>query len=455
MSTDTNDTVEADGARGDDEFVPFLGRFFPESLALAALLSILALVVTIPSLDAITQAEHFSTGFFELFELQMALVLLWVLSASVVESRPFGVLFDRIASQIPTSQTAIIYSTGFIALVFGWVNWALGLVGGIFIGQQLCRRAREEGVRVHYPLVLVGGLLSLVITNQGLSSPGALLMADETGTTNFLVDAAGSIDMLGFVGDPVNLVPTVVLVVTLPLLLVVLAPDDESERIELGDHETVLDGSIAETLDYYTPPSDDFTVADRLEQSKTISIVAVILGVISIGAHFGFGGPLTMLWFLFTLMMLGLLVQVRPMAFRSKTTHATRWANHIAIPFLLYAAVYVLLREGGLYEPIGGVITAIGAGAGGFVSALVVGLLVPDPGSTWVILGPALAAVEADLIRSITAVMFGAGLSNLWLGFLFAGILSIRGFEWREFVRYAAAITAYVVVVVLVAAIVF
>ncbi|ELY57910.1 hypothetical protein [Natronococcus jeotgali] len=44
--------------------------------------------------------------------------------------------------------------------------------------------------------------------------------------------------------------------------------------------------------------------------------------------------------------------------------------------------------------------------------------------------------------------MYGAGVSNLWLAFLFASVLSIYGFDGREFATYAAAVTAYVSVVV-------
>lgn len=453
MATDTG-TDAGEPADAGERFVPFLGQFFPESLGLAAVLALVALLASLPFLGPLTGLEHLATGFFELFELQMALVLLWVLSATVVWSRPVGRLLERLARGLPTSQAAAIYATGFLALLFGWVNWALGLVGGVLLGQRLCRRAAADGERVHYPLVLTAALLSLVVTNQGLSSPGALLMADAEGTTNFLVDAAGPLAVSEFLLAPVNAVPTAVLVVTLPLLLVTLAPDEEADRTELRDGDAVLDGGVAETLDYYTPPTGERTFADRLEQSRALSLLAVAVGAVSLVAYFGGGGELTLLWFLFALMMLGLLVQWRPMAFRAKTTHATRWANHLAVPFLLYAAAYVLLREAGLYEPLGAAIATAG-GVGSFASAFAVGLFVPDPGSTWLLVGPALVAVEADLVRSVTAVMFGAGLSNLWLGFLFAGILGVRGFEYREFVKYAGVVSLYVVAVVVASMLVF
>ncbi len=449
MATQQSDTT-SEHSTG---FVAFFGRFFPGSFALAAVLAILTLLVTTPYLGTMTQLELFSTGFYDLFPLQMSLILYWVLSATVVESEPVGRVFDRIPDAIPTTQRAIIYSTGFIALAFGWLNWALGLIGGVYVGQKLCRRAKEAGVAVHYPLVLTGALLSLVLANQGPTSLGALVMADTTGTANFLLDSAGSIGFLEFLLGPANVVASAVLIPTLPLVLVALAPDDEADRTGVAETESVLESTIAETLDHYSsPPREEYTLADRLEQSRLISMIAVVPGAVSVVGHFATDGGLTLPWLLFSLIAIGLFVHVRPMAFREKTTGATRWANHVAIPFLFYAVVFSLLSEAGLYEPIGSALGAIGSTAvGSFVAAHGVGLLIPDPGSLWVGVGPAVLTTEVDLVTAIVAVMYGAGLSNLWLGFVFAGTLPDGGIDWREFVRYAAVITAYVSLVVLVA----
>ncbi|WP_122088227.1 TIGR00366 family protein [Halalkalicoccus subterraneus] len=442
--------ADADAGASDEteEFVPFFGRFFPESLALSVVLALIALVVTIPYFAPLDQLELFTTGFYDLFALQMALILFWVLSATVVESPPVGALFDHLAALVPTSQPAIVYATGAIALAFGWINWALGLVGGVLIGRRLCRRAREEGVAVHYPAVLTAGLLSLVLANQGLTSPGALLMADTAlaEMTGVFADSTGAIGMTGFVLAPANLVPSLLLIVTLPLVLVGLAPDDEADRRELASG-SLLEGSIRSTLDHYTLPTrSEYTAADRLEQSRLISGVAVVIGIGSAGIHFATGGALTLLWLLFCLMILGLLVHTRPMAFRSKTTHATRWANHVAIPFMLYAVVFALLSGAELYEPIGAALGTTELAP--LVASFGLGLAIPDPAAVWVIIGPGLVGGGADLLNSLVAVMYGAGLSNLWLGFLFCGILSIRGFDWRLFAKYAAVLSGYVLAVV-------
>jgi short subunit fatty acids transporter len=458
MATETSDpTTTSDPG---EDFVPFLGKFFPESLTLASLLAVVALLATVPFLDPLTQLELFATGFFRLFTVQMPIILLWLLSATVVESRPVGRVFDAIAGLLPSnSQAQVVYSTGFVALLFGWVNWALGLIGAIMIGRQLCRQAEDSGTRVHYPLVLTAGLLSLVVTNVGLSSPGALLMSDAAGTTNFLVDPDTGqlvVEMSAFLLHPINLVSSVVLLVTLPLVLTLMAPDDRSERRPISEFATVGEGTIAERLSHYSPPPrDEWVFADRLEQSKVISGVTFLLGAASVAAYFATGGALTMLWLLFALFMLGILLQQRPMAFVDKTRRATKWANHVAIPFLMYAAVYALLTEAGLYGTIGSAVTGAGQ-VSSYAVALVLGIFVPDPGSLWVLQGPALTAAGADLVPSISSVMYGAGVSNLWLGFLFVGIFgSIYGFGWREYVRYAAVVTVYVSVVVVAALLAF
>lgn len=433
-------------------FVPALGRYFPESLVNALLLAVLALLVTAPFLETMTQLELLSTGFFDLFSVQMLLILYWVLGASFVESPRVGVVFDWLAARLPTSQMGVIYTTAFVSLLLAWINWALGLIGGVLIGQRLCRRAREEGTAVHYPLVLMGGLLALVLMNQGLSSPGGLVMADESGLANFMVDDVGSIAMSEFLLHPVNLVSSVVFVLTLPLVLVLLAPDDENEITPLEERNALLEGSIAETLDHYSPvvSPEDWELGDRLENSELITMTAVVIGVVSFGWYFATGGDLTLPWLAFTLMIVGLLSQGPPMAFRQKTEAATKWANHIAIPFLLYAAVWALLDEAGLYGAFGDALAGTGLPAvSSYVVAFILGLFIPDPGSLWVIQGPAVAAADVDLVASLVATMYGAGVSNLWLAFLFASILSIRGFDWREFTKYAAVVTVYVSVVVL------
>lgn len=437
-------TRSADG----EGFVPTLGAYYPESLLLAILLGVAALLVTVPFLPAPKQFELFTTGFFRLFEVQMALILWWVLSATVVESRPVGAALDRLAELIPTTQRAIVGGTALVALAFGWVNWALGLIGAVLLGQQLCRRAAEENVDVHYPLVLVGALLALLTANQGVTSPAALLMADASGATNFLLQDVGAVSLGSFVFDRANLLIVAVLVATLPPLLAFVAPEENATTID--EAELVVDETIRETFAHYEPPTgEELVPADRLEESTLLTGVVVAVGALSIGWQWATGEGFTMLGVLFALMMLGMLAQRRPLAFVEKASDATGWVLHLVVPFLLYAGVYALFVESGLYPAVGDAVAATGVPTVvTYAVALALGVLVPDPGSLWVLLGPGVTDTAANTADLLTAVMYGAGVSNFWLGFLFLGVLGVRGFDWRQYVRYAAGITAYVSVVV-------
>lgn len=119
-TTTADDTAQNDNQEG---FVSYLSRFYPNALTLAAVLGVLALLVTLPYLGVVEQLELFATGFFDLFTVQMPLILFWVLSAAVVESRWGGRFLDRVAGVLPAnSQGKMIYATGAIALLFGWIN---------------------------------------------------------------------------------------------------------------------------------------------------------------------------------------------------------------------------------------------------------------------------------------------------------------------------------------------
>lgn len=431
-----------------EEFVPQFGAYYPESLVLGVLLGIVALLVTVPFLPALKQFELLTTGFFRLFQVQMALILWWVLSATVVESQPVGAALDWLAGRIPTTQRAIVGGTALFALVFGWINWALGLIGAVLIGQRLCRRAADEDVDVHYPLVLVGALLALITANQGITSPAALLMADASGTTNFLSEDVGAVPLGSFVLDAANWLVVAVLVATLPPLLAFVAPDEDVTTID--EAELVVDGTIRETFAHYEVTTGEEAVpADRLEESTLLTATVVAIGAISIGWQWAAGEGFTMLGVLFALMMLGMLTQRRPLAFVERASDATRWVLHLAVPFLLYAGVYALFVESGLYAAVGDAVAATGVPTVvTYAAALALGVLVPDPGSLWVLLSPGVTETAASTADLLAAVMYGAGLSNLWLGFLFLGVLGVRGFDWRQFVRYAAGITAYVSAIV-------
>jgi len=456
MATETSPTTTNEPTRT-ETFVTQLNRIYPDPLVMAILLAIGTLVAVTPYYATpAQQLEVFATGFFNLFAVQMGLILFWVVSAVIVESRITGSVLDKIVARLPAgSQTTVVYATGVVSLALALVNWALGLIGGVLIGYKLAQRAEKSGTTVHYPAVLTASLLSLVLMNQGFFSPGALLMADPTGTVNFLAQGESGplvLDMSNFILNPVNGISVVVFVITLPLLISKLAPSDVANRQSASDTLNLGEKSLKEYLSHHSvPPRDEMEIADKLEQSRKLSVVTVFVGGSSVVAYFLGGGKLTLLWVLFGVIMLGILLQERPMAFVEKTKESTKWAKHVAIPFLLYANIHYLLDGAGLYDSFATVLSSTGVPQiSSYVVALGLGLVVPDPGSVWVLQSPAVLGTKMELASALVPVMYGAGVSNFWLSFLFVGLIgTVSGFSWSEYFRYATVVTGYVSMVLI------
>jgi|GEM_PF-4288506 len=428
----------------DDSFVHFFGKFFPESMTLAVILSILALIITIPHLGAIKQLELISTGFFDFFSLQMALILWWMLSAVVIESEIVGRLLDKITQVVPLEEKYIISFIAIFSLVIGWINWAFGLIPAILMGHKLCLKAKEKNIKVHYPAVLFASLLALISGAVGLTSPGALTLTDGTIHQVAFLDLP-TLSITEFALARANIASFAMMLVGVPIIILLLT---KKEKTEIKDEESIIQKNIRNTLKpLEIPPKEEWIPANYLEYTPLLSIIAFVIGSISIGWAW-IQSDVTMLGVLFALMMVGLLIQKNPATFTKKTTDSTKWAAHMAVPFLLYGGVYALLSESGIYLNLAGMLETLPI-TGSYITAFITGLIVPDPGSLWLLVSPILSEA-VEITTSVTLAMYASGVSNIWLGFLFAGILSIKGFDWREYVRYAFTITVYVSAVVLI-----
>lgn len=424
-------------------------EYYPGPVAMSLVLVLGIVVATAGRLDAFEQAGAITTGFHELLTLQLALVFWWFLSVSAVESRRVGAVADRLAdalAPLATGHSRVVATTAAVALVLGVVNWALGLFVGLFVGRRLYARAKENGVAVDYTPVVVAALSSLVVANQGLSAPAGLVLADD-GFVNVLAGTVGTVPFGAFLLHPANVLATGFLVVTLPLVIArVGAIDDEGD-----DDASVSESSIAERFTAYRPPSGELTPAERLENSRPLGYLVGGVGLLSAGWHFLTGGEATITWLLFVLLMVAVVAHDYPQGFVEKTTNATSWTLPVAIPFVFYAAGYVMLADSGLAVAVGDSLVAPVVTT--YLGSLGLGLLVPDPGSVWLLVAPFAASAGADAATVAVASSFGSGVSNLWLGFVFLGLFapSSGGLSTRTFVRIAGVVTMYTSFVVLVA----
>ncbi|OKY77814.1 MAG: Short chain fatty acids transporter [Candidatus Methanohalarchaeum thermophilum] len=432
-----NNTRTEDNDSGyNTSFVTFLGGYFPESMTLAVLLSIIVLLGSLTSIKLLEALELFSTGFFNFLELQMSLILWWMLPAIVVESERTGIILDKITEKIPPKEKYIVLITFILAFFLGWVNWAFGLITSILVGQKLCIKAKNNGNKINYHIILFISLLSLISGNIGITSPGALIL-----TENYL--EITNISIINFALNVQNLIIFSSMFLLLPLLYY---HSTGKENKEISERDLIINTSIKEKLKHHNiPPKDSWVPADYLEYSSLLSIIAFLIGTTSITWAW-IHGNITMLGILFAILMLALISQKNPVAFMEKGADSTKWSLHLAIPFLLYAGTYSLLTKATLYTPIKNLLNGIPV-IGSYLIALGAGILIPDPGSLWFLLSP--LSEVAGVLNSLITTMYAAGISNIWLGFIFIGILGIKGFNWKEYIEYALLTTVYLSIVII------
>ena len=61
-------------------------------------------------------------------------------------------------------------------IVFGLLNWGLGLIVGALLARDVGRSLQSRGIRAHYPLIAAAGYMGLLVWHGGFSGSAPLSM---------------------------------------------------------------------------------------------------------------------------------------------------------------------------------------------------------------------------------------------------------------------------------------
>ncbi|MES0873047.1 short-chain fatty acid transporter [Sinimarinibacterium thermocellulolyticum] len=419
--------------------VRFFERWMPDAFVIAVLLTLLtfffALCATPTSVGE--AVDLWSDGFWTLlsFTNQIALTLLlgYALASTVVVRR----LLLRIAGRVhgPRMAYAVVsVVTGVLALL----SWSLALVAAGILSRAIGEACRRRGVRVHYPLLVASAFSGFVVWHQGLSGSIPLTLATPG---HFLEAQVGLIPTRLTVFATWNLVTAVLVIASLPWILMRLHPQSDEDVQEMPD---ALLGAAQDA----PPPAGEThpTPADRLDRSRALAGVLVVIGLVAITRHFAGPGPgLTLNSVNFTLLMLGILCAGNLRAY-GETVLA---GGSIAAPFLLqypfYAGIAGLIAGSGLANLIVGLFTTLASAETlpllGFFSAGLLNLFIPSGGAQWVVQGPIMMSAAqqlgADLPRVAMSVALGDQWTNLIQPLILLPVLSVAGIAARAVMGYS------------------
>ena len=374
--------------------------------------------------------QHWGNGFWGLLSFTMQMVLVLVTGHVLASSHIFKKGLGSLASFAKSPGQAIVIVT-VVSMIASLINWGFGLVIGALFAKELAKRVKN----VDYRLLIASAYSGFLVWHGGISGSVPLTIATPG---HFTEDLIGVISTSETIFSTFNIVIVLGLLVTIPIINRLSMPSKEQT---ITVDPALLEGDFqAATIE-----KEALTPADRLENSKFISLLIGVLGLVFLFYYFatnGFKLNLDIVNFLF--LFLGILLHGTPKQFLDAVMNAVKGASGIIIQFPFYAGLMGLMTTSGLAAVISDWFIAISNEFTfpmlAFLSAGIVNFFVPSGGGQWAVQGPimldAATQLGASLPKTAMAVAWGDAWTNMIQPFWALPALAIAGLKARDIMGY-------------------
>lgn len=413
-------------------------RYMPDPYVLVIMLTFfvvgLALLLT-PS-TPVQILGFWGDGFWSLLTFSMQMVFI-VVTGHVMASSPFfKKLLGNLAS-VPKSPGQAIILVTLVALVACWINWGFGLIIGALLAREIAKKVNG----VDYRLLVASAYSGFIIWSGGLSSSVALTIATPGHFTEHLMGVVPTSETLF---SPLNLIIVIGLIILVPIINRLMTPPKEQAFI--------IDPSLLEDTDAMpaaTVENIEMTPADRLENSKTLSLLIGLLGLAFLGYYLmnnGFSINLNIVNFLF--LIIGILLHRTPKLFLEAVTNSVKSATGIIIQFPFYAGLMGIVTASGLASVLSDAFISISNENTFHMltlwSAGLVNFFVPSGGGQWAVQAPVMLEAAQNLGVSLPktamAVAWGDAWTNMIQPFYALPALAIAGLKAKDIMGYGLII---------------
>ncbi|MCY6958175.1 TIGR00366 family protein [Clostridium brassicae] len=425
--------------------VSLVQKYLPDPFIFAIILTFFVFLIGIPITHQgpLGMILGWGKGFWKLlgFSMQMALVL--VTGHTLANAPSFKRGLQNLASKPKGPAQAIILVT-VISTIACWINWGFGLVIGAIFAKEIAKKVKG----VDYRLLIASAYSGFLVWHAGLSASIPLTVA--TGGKDVEVATAGviktAIPTSQTLFSRYNLVIIIALLIILPLLNKAMMPKEEDTVVI--DPKLLIDENDDEAAAVVAKA--DMTPADRLENSRIISMLTGLMGIIYIIYYFatkGFNLNLDIVNFIF--LFLAIILHGTPKRFIKAIGEATKGAAGIILQFPFYAGIMGMMTCKG---PTG--VSLAGAMSTGFVaisnkttfplftflSAGLVNFFVPSGGGQWAvqapIMMPAAQALGVPLGKTAMAIAWGDAWTNMIQPFWALPALGIAGLNAKDIMGF-------------------
>ena len=381
-------------------------RWLPDSFIFALILTVIAAVWALFAVDVgpVKIAEAWYKGFWMLLKFAMQMVLILVTGYAIAISPIASRFIDWVAKRI-NSPVWVYAAVVFVGQVFSLISW-----GWVVLTAVLARELAMRVKGVDYRLTAAAVYAAFLPWHGGLSGSIPLVLNTEG---NFLIKAgvlAETIPTTITLGSTMNIVVSLALLCTLPMLFMMMRPADKDlqtfDDLRTGD-APAKQMTVEEEADSLRLP--DKSLSDMLNASWVISGLIILMGLYIIVAHFwskGFDINLNIMNFLF--IILGMLAHKTPIRYVVAMKRACSNVSGIILQFPFYAGIMGIMIHTGLGKEVAtSLAAATSPGSFPFVAFLTGGFLnifVPSGGGEWAVVGQ-------PIVEAAKAVAANAGMT--------------------------------------------
>ena len=363
-------------------------------------------------------------------------MVLIVVTGHVMASSPFfKKLLGNLASIPKLPGQAIILVT-LVALIACWINWGFGLIIGALFAREIAKK-----VDVDYRLLIASAYSGFIIWSGGLSSSVALTIATPGHFTENLIGVVPTSETLF---SPLNLTIVIGMIILVPIINRFMMPS--KEHAYLIDKKLLEDAGAmqASAVEYST-----HTPADRLENSKLLSLLIGLLGIVFIIYYLinnGFSINLNIINFLF--LFIAIILHKTPRLFLEAVVNSVKAASGIIIQFPFYAGLMGIVTASGLASILSNTFISISNENTFHMltlwSAGLVNFFVPSGGGQWAVQAPvmleAAKTLGVSLPKTAMAVAWGDAWTNMIQPFYALPALAIAGLKAKDIMGFGLII---------------
>ncbi|SEK05535.1 short-chain fatty acid transporter [Paraburkholderia diazotrophica] len=401
-------------------------RTIPDPFVLAILITFIVAVLSAifaphGSLDKLVSGWY--KGFFDILTFAFQITLVLVTGHAFAHAPVVQRVFKSLVAVARTPVQAATLTFVLVAIA-SFCNWGLGLVVSALLAREVAKR-----MRVDFAWIVAAGFSGWVVWASGISSSIALAQSTPGSAMNVVQKITGEVLPFGAtVFTRFNLVPTIVMLLAMPLVLAWLKPrDEDAVLLDTGKHP---DAPLREK------PEGKLSFARWIEYSwlgtAFIGATGIALLVIARTQHIAFSGVNAVIFVMF---IAGVILHGYPLAYADAVKNAAKQTGSMMLQYPLYGGIMGMMDATGLPNVISHFFIAISSAHTlpfwSYVCSLIVTFFIPSGGGHWAVQGPfvvpAAVALHASVPATTMAVAMGEQVSNMMQPFWAAPVVAMAG----------------------------